>query len=286
MWVFERKDGKALPPYPQAAKVICCEEWLYGYRTRIEGEGRAEVETNVMSVIDANGLKVIEKLRAKEGTVLLNAKDKKHLSIFLSSLRVRTPEILKTTSTASEEVLRREVRKFDNSLDNENLRKALNGNSVEQWLEKENPEILLDAGIRHFKSLMLGQANLHGPINRMILSVITSPVPLLTSDRPLIMLGDKQSPRFGFAMAISPTKLIFLAREKNLAKHALKSDPLLVGAKMNESTVRYSKQKVFANSRNHCDIEFINQFHGKDFDLLPMQDVNEFVQKMIEIDIS
>jgi Protein of unknown function (DUF4238) len=65
--VYERKNNDVLPPYRRSTKSICMIRGLYSYSPDVEASKRNAIEQKLLSRIDNDGARVLQKLYKPNG---------------------------------------------------------------------------------------------------------------------------------------------------------------------------------------------------------------------------
>lgn len=260
--VYERKEGEVLLPYRQSTRSICVKTGLYSYTDSVQEQKRNIIEQNLFKLIDDKANTVLKKLYATDGVADLTEQQKRDFAAFIISLRTRTPEAFQCNAQNAEKILREELQRNDPELKEDG--------SLLEWAEK-NFRIILENYGREVTAGCIIDDKLVSPIMRMqwvVLKRTADATNLLSSDRPLIFQGNMNSGDSGFALAISPDRILIAANKlQSLEKVAALSPKVLI-KKMNISTIQQAKNKAFAIDYSHS-IEFFRNRLGMRHDILP-----------------
>lgn len=273
--VYEKKDGGILPPYRQSTKSICVKDGLYSYTNLVEEEKRHIIETKFFCLIDTNAASVLQKLYNMQGLLRITDQDRYYFSVFLVSLRIRTPESFEYNTKHAEFLLKESLQKKDARSETKEVKDALKGQNLLEWVEKEYPIILENYGHELMAEYVI-DARFIKPIHEMHWAILhtqkNSGIPnLLSSDRPLVMIHTREDRNFGFAISIAPDRIFIANRNLKVIKDFLAIPSNKLVQQMNISTVQQAKAKAFAIDKSH-NIRFFQNRLGTFHHILPWTD--------------
>lgn len=270
VWVYERKRGVVLPPYKKSTKPLCAEKKLYSYTDKVKPEQRNSIEKNLLKKIDDDAVKILQKLYNVEGIVGLSEQERFYFSAFLVSLRIRTPESVKYNSVDAQKIFKKILEKNDPRLEEGEIKKELNGKSLLEWVEIKYPSIMGNIGLELLVGHIIDNKFVK-PIYEMYWAIrrINNNQPsLLTSDRPLILLGNKDTPNFGLSISISPSHIFFASKHKETLYKLMNWPEKDLVKQTNISTIQQAEKKAFAVDTAH-KMQFFRKRLATRHDILP-----------------
>jgi Protein of unknown function (DUF4238) len=268
--VYERKNHKVLPPYKKSTRSICFIKGLYSYSSAVEEVKRQAIEQKLLSKIDNDGAKVLQKMNSLPSELSLTDQDRYNFAVFINSLILRTPEAFTYAVNRGKIILRRGLEEEDPHLTFTEIKKILYGLTLTEWFEKYQPILLENFGAEQMASLFL-EDKFVNQIRQLHWTVVERSSPdthLLTSDRPLIRLGNKDDGNSGFALAISPRRVFFATADPASLKDVLEMSTKRFVRAMNISTIEQAKSMAFALDKSHSHNFFENRL-GTNHSLLP-----------------
>lgn len=271
VWVYEKKNGKILPPYKQSTKKICVESKLYSYTDAVPLEKRNSIERNFFSAVDGEAAKVIHKLINLDSN--LSAKESSVFATFLASLRVRTPEFIKAQSREGEERFRSIL--SDNSQLKPEEIEALKGKTLLELVEERNPILVPN----YPKELII--KTLSSTLSERVYNskwkvrkLGSCKLDFLISDRPLVLVNGNNRDDFLFGLPISPQHVFFASNNENFLEKIDKYSSYELAHNVNISVVQQAKCKAFAKSKSH-KIRFFENRLGTQHRLLPFAEMTD-----------
>jgi hypothetical protein len=273
--VYERKNGIILRPYRQFTKSICVQSGLYSYTDDVEETRRNALEQRLFSIVDTDGASVLRKLQSVDGAVRLSVNDRYSFAIFINSLRIRTPESIKYNSQNAEDVLREALKRNDPKLEEKEIKEQLDGLTLLEWTEKTQPALLKNKGRELIGQFILGKqfvSRIHN-MSWLIVKKVSSGTNLLSSDRPLVLIGKQSDDNLGFALSISPNRIFLASSKPESLEHFLARSPTDAIRHMNALTIQQAKNKAFSNNRNHA-LRFFQNRLGKHHGILPWASID------------
>ncbi len=269
--VYERKNSLIISPYRQSTKSICVEKGLYSYTDSIEEKQRNAIEQKLLSLVDNHAATVNHKLQNMDGSISLSDQHRYYWAVFLVSLRLRTPEGFKYNIKNAERILKEHLSiQGDLDLERKEIQNALQGKTLLQWAQKYHRDVIENYG-HELMAKYFTDDKFALPIMQMhwmVLKRKARGLNLLSSDRPLVLIGSREHSNLGFAMAISPES-IFLATSKLESIDKLlntSSDKLIKN--MNISTVQQARHKAFSLDKSHS-VRFFQNRLGSYHNILP-----------------
>jgi hypothetical protein len=205
-----------------------------------------------------------------DGPVNLSNQERYYFAVFVNSLRIRTPEAFQSNAASAEKILRERLIENDPRLEEEEIKSALDGQTLLEWTEKYHKVILENIGYEYMAKFIIDDKFVT-PIQHMHWLVVkrTSDISnLLTSDRPLVLIGSFKSNNFGFAIAISPERVFIVTRSLDSLTRVLKFSAEKFIEEMNKSTIQQAKSKAFAKDKSHS-LRFFERRLGVEHQLLP-----------------
>lgn len=268
--VYERKNGVVLPPYRQSTKSICVQTGLYSYTTTVKEEQRNAIEQKLFSFVDTNGANVLRKLLEQDGVVKLTNQDRYYFAVFLSSLRIRTPESIRYNTQNTEKVLRESLKQNDPKLQEKDIEEVLEGQTLAQWAEKNHPAVLENTGHNLIAEFIIDEKFVTRIMDMywVVVKRTSDITNLLTSDRPLVLIGNLKDSNLGFALAISPERVFIATSRPESISGVLKFAPKKFIHEMNKSTIQQAKNKAFAIDKSH-ELWFFERRLGRLHGILP-----------------
>jgi hypothetical protein len=270
LWVYERKDGIILPPYPRSTKSICVQKGLYSYTDDVNEQQRNAIEQKLLSLVDGKAATVLQKLYYQEDKVNLSDQERYYFAVFVNSLRIRTPEAFAYNAEKAEKTLRNSLLKNEPRPEGKDAEEALDGQTLLEWVEKNNPKIFKNFGHELMAKFIINDkfVNRIMQMSWLVLKRTAIGVNFLTSDRPLVLIGNAESGNFAFALAISPEKIFIATSSLKSISVLLKLPPKKFIQQMNISTIQQAKNKAFAVDISHS-LNFFNNRLGVHHQILP-----------------
>lgn len=268
--VYERKNGVVIPPYLQSTKSICVQPGLYSYTDDVEKTRRNALEQRLFSIVDTDGASVLRELQTLDGVVKLSVNDRNGFAIFINSLRIRTPESIKYNSQNAEAVLREALQRNDPKLEEQEIKEQLDGLTLLEWTEKTQPALLKNKGRELIDQFILGKQFVSRIYNMtwLVVKRESTSTNLLSSDRPLILMGKQSENNLGFALSISPNRIFLASSKPESLQHFLERPQTDAIRHMNALTIQQAKSKAFSNNKNHT-LRFFQNRLGKHHRILP-----------------
>ena len=191
LWVYRKEGNRVFGPSPKSTTSVCYKKHLYTRSECVEEKDKYKMETESFSNIDNEASNYLEYLTKQRGPINLSPKEKEPFSVFLNSLKARTPEIIEKYKLQAVPILQ------------DNLKELL------PYFKEKNPERYENFGLDTIVKFIRDKEliNLISAMHWAIISIEDDYQNLLTSDRPLIRDGDIKQPMFGLVLAISPNKL-------------------------------------------------------------------------------
>lgn len=267
--VYQKKSGSIIPPFWQSTKVICVHKNLYSYTSSVEEAKRNVLEQKIFSKIDSNAALVLRKLLIADGEVNLTVQERYYFSVFIASLRIRTPEAFLYNTKTAQETFLAELSKH-NPEDDEDVKKGLRGKTLLEW-SQNNIQVLLENFGHDTLIKTLIDTRFVQPIMQMHWKVLIRKIEsltLLSSDRPLVLLGDQKKSNLGFALAISPHRIFLATSNYESLQKIFELSPRQLVKMMNISTVSQAKNKAFSVNKNHS-IHFFENRLSNNHSILP-----------------
>ena len=269
--VYERKNGIVLPPYWQSTKVICVEKDLYSYTDRVKDEYRYVIEKNLFSVVDDRVTKVLAKMIAEGSTKNITDEERVNFSVFLLSLRARTPEMVKGNAIQGEKEFREKLVLLEDDPELQQMKPFLKGDTIVGFAEKNYQGLIENKGRETLAKFIVGE-EFYRPIYQMSWMVIpyppVTPAPLLTSDRPLIVISKDGAP-FYVGLPISPYHYFSACSSTDKLDQIIKHDRKKLAQQINISSIQQAKAKAFAKDTGHS-MQFFKNRLGKHHSILPL----------------
>jgi Protein of unknown function (DUF4238) len=252
--VYERKNGTVLRPYRASTKSICVQKGLYSYTDEVGEQQRNAIEQRLLSLVDNHGACVLQKLYLQDGEVMLSKQERYYFAAFLNSLRIRTPEAFAHYAVKAETLLRDRLSQDDPRLDEKDLAEVLNGQTLLEWVERNNAKILKNFGHQLLAKFMIDDEFVNRVMNMhwLVLKRVAYEINFLTSDRPLVLIGNAANQNFGFAIAISTDRVFLATSNRPSISNVLNLQPKTFIQQMNISTVQQAKNKAFAVNKTHA----------------------------------
>jgi Protein of unknown function (DUF4238) len=259
--VYERKKGVVLRPYKRSTKSICMLRDLYSYTDDVDVTQRNAIEQKLLSKVDDNGARVLQKLYLQEGSIRLTDQDRYYFAVFINSLRIRTPEAFAHYAIKAEEILRNKLTANDSGQEEKNIEGELDELSLVEWVEKSQPTLFKNFGHQLLAKFIIDKKFVNRIMNMhwIIIRRYSDETHLLTSDRPLVLIGSVDSQNLGFALAISPEKIFLATGDPNSISQLLKFTPKRLIHQMNISTIQQAKNKVFSVDKSHSINFFVSR---------------------------
>lgn len=274
LWVYEKKAGRIIPPYRQSTKVICVKENLYAYTDTVARDRKYIIENKLMSVIDSIGGGIINHLLQQNGMINVTDSQRYDFSVFLVSLRLRTPEAIKASLEQTQDVLRQNLMAYDPEIEKLAQQGIIDKeHGLLKWTEKNKPEILENFGLELMAKFFVDR-NFVMPIFNMYWAVIDTAkagIDLITCDRPMIVYAGHDKPNFGVAIALSPDKAFFASKDIETVRRILRLDRRKFAKNINISTVQQAHSKAFALKPSHSPRFFENRLGTHNY-ILPYAD--------------
>lgn len=274
--VYERKKGVILQPYRQSTKSICAQPGLYSYNEDVEETRRNVIEQKLFSIIDTDGANVLQKLLKMDGVVKLSKNERYSFAVFINSLRIRTPESIEYNSQNTERVLRESLGKNDPKLEEKEIKEQLDGLTLLEWTEKTQPALLKNKG-RELIGNFIVDKKFVNRIYEMQWAVVkreSTDTNLLSSDRPLILIGRQSDSNLGFALSISPNRIFLASSRPESLEHFLSRSQKDSIRHMNALTIQQAKCKAFSSDKKHS-LRFFENRLGRHHGILPWSEVNK-----------
>lgn len=184
------------------------------------------------------------------GTQPLSDSKRADWTRFLMSLRIRVPDVIERLRSDGETKLRAAL--ASDPEEYEALRSKDDPASLTEYLEKTQPGLIADFGIR-----MLPGLHSHQEIFKKVYEMYWwthnfqgASVSLLTSDRPLMIVPSLDEPTCIMALPLSPTLAFFATHQLKVAKKITSIPLSRLARAVNQETVRLANQFVFSQNQN------------------------------------
>lgn len=268
--VYERKNSRILRPYRQSTKSICVVRELYSYTISVEDQKRNAIEQKLFSLLDNNAATVLQKLQKMDGAVNLSDQDRYYFAVFIVSLRIRTPEMWNYYTKGAEKTLREDLLKNHPTVEEEEIKKELKGHSLLEYMEKYHLMILENYGHDLMAECMINKTFALSVMQMQwfVLKRNVEGTNLLSSDRPLVVLGSMESSNWALALAISPKHIFVASINPEFLHNILALSPRKLIKYMNISTIQQARNKAFAIDSCHS-LRFFENNLGKHYNILP-----------------
>lgn len=199
-----------LPGLPSRRRVPCYQFDLYSLtRAKVAGLDRDAIETVLLKRIDNEAAKVRHKLVTK-GLASLTPNERSYWVHFLTSLRVRQPEIVSKMRVDGADHLRRTLQSQPEQY--EQLKGDGDPPKLESWVEDVYPGPIENFGMGIFKDVIFND-DVCQKLFRLrwwLYDFTKGKYDLLLSDNPSIWAGGIDAPDYALVLPISP-RLAFLA---------------------------------------------------------------------------
>jgi Protein of unknown function (DUF4238) len=243
---------------------------LYSYSIDVAESRRNIIEQKLMSRIDNDGARVLQKLYKPNGLATISEDDRISFAVFINSLRLRTPETFAYNAIEAEAVLRRKLAANDPRLEKVAAKIALDGLSFTEWVEKNHPIVLKNFGHELLAKFIVEPKFVNRVLQMRwaILDRKSSDTYFVTSDRPLIVFGGTKTHDLVIALAISKNQVFFAMQDPSSVRHLLNMPTNRFIHQVNTSTIQQAKSKAFAKDKSHSFSFFQNQL-GVHHNILP-----------------
>lgn len=203
------------------------------------------IERNIMGpLIDDRCAPILKKMLNREP---LSSDECAHWAHFLVMLRLRSPEFVDMLRTEGAAELRYQLDKPE-SPETISALGLPDGETPRQWLERTNPSVIEDFGIR-----MLPSIAAESPQFQMILRMFwwlqpfdMASVNLLTCDRPLIILPRLEHPHAVIALPLSPKMAFMACHDSNAARRVAAHGQSRLARCINHDIVRQAQGQIYA----------------------------------------
>jgi hypothetical protein len=268
--VYQRKNGSVLPPFRSSTRAICCVEKLYSYSNSVAEDERQLIEQKLLLKIDDSAAKALQKLRKPNGIAAITNQDRYDFAVFLNSLRLRTPEAMAYGAKRGKAILDQRLKGDEAHLKFNEIGKMLNGLSLRDWFQKNQPQLMQNFGIEQMASLFFNPKLVHLIANMSwtVLNKSSQDSYFLTSDRPLIILGNLALGNLGLALSISPTQVFLASQNSETTRSFFDMSSNQFTREINISTIRQAECRAFALDKRHS-LNFFEKRLGTHHNLLP-----------------
>lgn len=239
--VFSVKNGK-LVSSKRMPKWTGFENDLYAIVANAIGLGSDVLERKIFSPLDNNAAKTLEKLERHE---VLTEDDHIAWTFFMSSLRVRQPDVL--------DFLRKEggqlVRQFLAEADAKTL--GPGQMSSEQWFGENLPGAIDAIRLTNIIPRMITHDEVtetFGSLKWWFREFAETDAPLILSDMPLHWEGGFKNPEFFIQLPIGPHRLFFGTRSEKTEQILSNIEPADLIARANRTSLASASQRVWAQS--------------------------------------
>ncbi len=205
-------DGGKLQSYKIVNGRVACkavapeytgyEHALYAIVANALGIGEDHLEQKFFSPIDSNAAVALAKIERQE---VISQDDKIAWAFFLSSLRMRQPDVLAHLRTEGMEKLRRSLAERDAALPS-------GWPSTERWLETHHPGMMEAHALTSWLPQMVCDDKMterFETLNWWVLAFKPEAPKLLLSDLPIHWEGGVDTDKFFIQMPIAPDRIFF-----------------------------------------------------------------------------
>jgi hypothetical protein len=226
-------------------KFATVEEGLYSLANVSEEETQSIEREFLAKRVDETGARVMRKL-LHNSTSKLSQEDRVDWTRFLVSLRVRTPEMVRSIREDGPKIFRTALNERPSEyLD---IKNAADPETLEKWVEKNFGSLIDNAGMIHFPAFVEMEKPI-SVISNMFWEIIDfshSSVELITCDRPCLLKGSLDDQNTVLVLPISPKRAFFATHTKELMER-LKSEPIsLLARALNDNMVHSAVKYVYA----------------------------------------
>ncbi|KWV95717.1 DUF4238 domain-containing protein [Erythrobacter sp. AP23] len=247
--LFGVKSGK-LVSSKRTPKWTGFENDLYAIVANAIGLGSDVLERKVFSPLDNNAVKALEKLERHEA---LTEDDHIAWTFFMSSLRVRQPDVLDYLRQEGGQLVRRFLAEAD--------AKTLGPGqmSSEQWFGENLPGAIDAIRLANIIPRMITHDEVtetFGSLKWWFREFAETDPPLILSDMPLHWEGGFKNPEFTIQLPIGPRRLFFGTRSEKIEQILSNIEPADLIARANRTSLASASQRVWAASDSPAQ-EFI-----------------------------
>jgi hypothetical protein len=228
---------------------------LYALVVNAIGLAKDLLEKKVFGPIDSNAATVLQKLEAHEP---ITQDDHFSWTFFLSSLRVRQPDVLHFLRTTAIERLRRDL------ADRDKATLPAGAPSTEEWFEQHFPGHLEAATLASWLPRILrhdGVLDRFGGLKWWIQEFSAEESELLLSDLPIHWEGGFNQPDFLIQLPVAPNRVFFGAASEQTEHILSQIAHAVLITRINLTTLASSSQRVWA--RGAIAREFVEAHIGQ-----------------------
>lgn len=254
----------------KSPKYIGFEDYLYTYHDEFRVSNKSEVETTFFRRIDNSGAEIISDLI--KGSPL-TSEDAETWAIFISSMKIRNPDVVVKIENLSREILLREI-ELSNA---QYLRRKSESDpeSAVDWMHHNHPGLIESFGVSLIPKIAMNN-NVVSDIMSFqwcIADLSNSTKPLLLSDRPCVFTSGLDSENCVIALPLTPKHAFFAFREGSKAQtHLLRCTPSTLASNLNISVVRQAKCRAYFQNASDAPDSFFERYLA--VDLAPAKDTH------------
>ena len=208
-----------------------------------------------------------KKLTSNDCEIDLSEKERKLFTIFILSIRTRTPEFFKGFLEKTNIMLNYKLTQRDKKFDEIAKENKFKFNNILEYAEETHPGILENYGHDVYAEAIQTKEHIEYILNMKwrFFDIKTTETNLLTSDRPLIFDGEISKGNLKIALSISPRK-IFIASTENDYIFGIKNiNKLKFIQKINKLTIEQANKKAFALDNTTYNKKFFQKNLGKTY---------------------
>jgi hypothetical protein len=226
-------------------KFAAVEEGLYSLANVSEEETQVIEKEFLAKRVDETGARVMRKL-LYNSTSMLSQEDRVDWTRFLVSLRVRTPEMVRSIREDGPKIFRAALNESPSEyLD---VKNAKDPETLEKWVEKNFGSLIDNAGMIHFPAFVKMEKPISA-ISNMLWEIIDfsyASVELITCDRPCLLKGSLDDQNTVLVLPISPRRAFFATHTREQIEKLKKEPVSLLARALNDNMVHSAVKYVYA----------------------------------------
>ena len=227
---------------PRPPEMTGFEEHLYSYTEGSSVSDRAELETKFFKPLDNEGAKIVKKFMTGAE---LQHRERILWAQFLCAMRIRTPENVVKIKAHAAHLMLQEI-----EADQSKYEKCRLPDDPKRFIDflADKPWLLENIGISQIANIA-SSPSVMADILRMNWYTVSLPpgLPLLTSDRPLMVTAGIQNPDCMFALPLSPECAFFAFYPGSRAQIVLMdARPDILAAALNRNVVSQAKERAYS----------------------------------------
>jgi hypothetical protein len=245
-----RIDLPGLPSSRRRPRGTAFERNLYSLtKDKIRDMERDAIEKYFLQTIDNDAAQIRAKLLA--GKIdLLTASESSAWALFISSLRLRQPNLVNDLKLQAELHIREQLHTFQSEFTTVQHESGIP--SIEQWTENKFPGLIENFGLSFFAELVENkdvQQRLLS-LNWWIWDGDRFGRELILSDNPCIFTAGIRESNLVIVLPISPTKAFVATGAASVAARFQSQAGRDLAMRINESSVNQARVRIYSTSRN------------------------------------